>query len=390
MKAGRGQRYGATNAGAKAASRKSCSACGNKGHDASKCRYRNFVCDNCKAKGHLRRACTKTASRAGAREHDRGGDQRNLFTSESLEEAQSEPEEEEGEAIFQMSLSEYRPVSLTILVNEIPLVMEVDTGTPASCISRSTYESMFSDLPIEKIRTCFNTYTGNKINPIGIIAPIVQYKDKRKRLDLYVVEKGITTLIGRQWLSNFDIQIPRFQVTNKVDSDTRRLDEGDPVWYRIYNSRDKWLQGRVIERLRRNNYNVSSAEGGVHHRHVDQLKRYTRRSTCVYPGVTEPEDAGSSGVVSGPGEAAGAGTALERQRGETSLSHAPAQGESQPADNDAPLEIDSPQISSDRNGQQSRISLPEETPLSRSVVSESQPLTPRLRRPVQKYGFEFD
>ncbi|KOB79020.1 Uncharacterized protein OBRU01_01307 [Operophtera brumata] len=195
MKAGRGQRYGATNAGAKAASRKSCSACGNKGHDASKCRYRNFVCDNCKAKGHLRRACTKTASRAGAREHDRGGDQRNLFTSESLEEAQSEPEEEEGEAIFQMSLSKYRPVSLTILVNEIPLVMEVDTGTPASCISRSTYESMFSDLPIEKIRTCFNTYTGNKINPIGIIAPIVQYKDKRKRLDLYVVEKGITTLI---------------------------------------------------------------------------------------------------------------------------------------------------------------------------------------------------
>ncbi|KOB64861.1 Uncharacterized protein OBRU01_18807 [Operophtera brumata] len=260
--------------------------------------------------------------------------------------------------------------------------MEVDTGTPASCISRSTYESMFSDLPIEKIRTCFNTYTGNKINPIGIIAPIVQYKDKRKRLDLYVVEKGITTLIGDKQIELNSKSFPQ--------SDTRRLDEGDPVWYRIYNSRDKWLQGRVIERLGRNNYNVSSAEGGVHHRHVDQLKRYTRRSTCVYPGVTEPEDAGSSGVISGPGEAAGAGTALERQRGETSLSHASAQGESQPADNNAPLEIDSPQISSDRNGQQSRISLPEETPLSRSVVSESQPLTPRLRRPVQKYGFEFD
>ncbi|KOB78466.1 Uncharacterized protein OBRU01_02033 [Operophtera brumata] len=228
----------------------------------------------------------------------------------------------------------------------------------------------------EVVQTDDYTYKVVSKNQLIISSKTV---DKYKTLIEHIRSKG---LIGHTFTRK-DQKCMRI-------SDNRRLDEGDPVWYRIYNSRDKWLQRRVIERLGRNNYNVSSAEGGVHHRHVDQLKRYTRRSTCVYPGVTEPEDAGSSGVISGPGEAAGAGTALERQRGETSLSHAPAQGESQPADNDAPLEIDSPQISSDRNGQQSRISFPEETPLSRSVVSESQPLTPRLRRPVQKYGFEFD
>ncbi|XP_069363442.1 uncharacterized protein [Maniola hyperantus] len=52
----------------------------------------------------------------------------------------------EEEPVYQMSLRDYKPVSIIVLLDEKPLVMEIDTGSALSCISKQTYIERFSEL----------------------------------------------------------------------------------------------------------------------------------------------------------------------------------------------------------------------------------------------------
>lgn len=178
-----------------------CGVCGAQGHSGRDCRYSDYVCSRCKRPGHLRRVC-----RAPVRKRLSG--QRANFISEGTSEGDAEQEVEEP--MFQMSLSDYRPVSVVLLVNGKKLKMEVDTGTATSCISQSTYLKMFSDLPLKSCDLCFKFYDGSKVKPLGVIQPLVGYGNREKCLDLFVVKKGVTTLVGRQWLTELKIKIPVF------------------------------------------------------------------------------------------------------------------------------------------------------------------------------------
>lgn len=52
----------------------------------------------------------------------------------------------------------------------------------------------------------------------------------------------------------------------------RSVDVGEPVWYRQYNFGDKWVTGVVADRLGTTDYAITSGDGGVAHRHIDQLR----------------------------------------------------------------------------------------------------------------------
>ncbi|XP_047520687.1 uncharacterized protein K02A2.6-like isoform X2 [Pieris napi] len=52
----------------------------------------------------------------------------------------------------------------------------------------------------------------------------------------------------------------------------RQLTPGDPVWYRDYRSRDKWLAGQLTDRLGTTDYKVKSVLGTEVQRHIDQLR----------------------------------------------------------------------------------------------------------------------
>lgn len=43
---------------------------------------------------------------------------------------------------------------------------------------------------------------------MGLLRPVVEYQGTKCTLDLYVVDRGVTSLIGRQWLAELNVKIP--------------------------------------------------------------------------------------------------------------------------------------------------------------------------------------
>lgn len=114
---------------------------------------------------------------------------------------------DDEQPMFQMSLSNYKPVRITLQVQNCLLKMEVDTGSALSCISKRVYDELFSLIELKTCSLNIKFYDGSTIQPLGFIEVIVNYKNVTKKLDLYVINKGTTNLLGRQWLAELNISV---------------------------------------------------------------------------------------------------------------------------------------------------------------------------------------
>lgn len=65
----------------------------------------------------------------------------------------------------------------------------------------------------------------------------------------------------------------------------RQLAEGECVWCRDYRSNDKWLPGKISEKIGNTDYRIRCDNGTEVHRHVDQLRR---RISDVSAGIRTP------------------------------------------------------------------------------------------------------
>ncbi|CAK1598289.1 unnamed protein product [Parnassius mnemosyne] len=191
-----------------------CSACGSRYHRSDDCRYKKFVCGKCKQSGHLRRVCPKRGGYTG-----NAGSRRHMYHVEAAEcetpSADDEPPSVESQTELQedlhhLCLNSYKPVSLTLLLDGFKLNMEIDTGSAVSCISKATYNKYFYTRPMDKFDLVLKFYDGSRIKPLGIIKPEVRYGNITKHLELFVIDGGTTSLLGRQWLSELQIKIPTF------------------------------------------------------------------------------------------------------------------------------------------------------------------------------------
>ncbi|KAG7310777.1 hypothetical protein JYU34_003593 [Plutella xylostella] len=242
-----------------------CAACGDTRHRWAECRFRLFECSKCRRTGHLRRMCPDEAA-AGA-SVARGGSARQPEPAQppaaggsrggwrgrgswrgprggggagrrrggrwhqpthhlrdedpaAAEDRAQDGEQEDDEPVYQMSLRNYQPVSLNILVNNVVLKMEIDTGSALSCISKQTYEACFPSVPLRECVLSLTFYDGSKIRPLGYLEVQCTYKGLSKTLDLYVIDKGTTSLLGRQWLTELMVDIPKFNLNNLSASPT--------------------------------------------------------------------------------------------------------------------------------------------------------------------------
>ena len=104
-----------------------CHRCGGN-HKASSCRHKETICHHCGIKGHIRRVCHKRS---------RGGSQRPQNTMPVT--ALPEEEEQKEFTMFPLRNKTYQPIYITLVVNNSPLRMEVDTGATLLVISEATY-----------------------------------------------------------------------------------------------------------------------------------------------------------------------------------------------------------------------------------------------------------
>ena len=58
-------------------------------------------------------------------------------------------------------------------------------------------ERRFGRKKLNSTTVMLRTFSGEKIKPLGIASVKVDYQGQKKHHDLFVVEKGISTLFGR-------------------------------------------------------------------------------------------------------------------------------------------------------------------------------------------------
>lgn len=175
-----------------------CTVCG-KFHNAATCKFKLYVCRLCNQEGHLKRMCPKLRSRTSLYN----------VTEEKgvpVDDTDSTGSEEVNNfSLNTKRLSIFAPYTVDVYIDGILLNMEIDTGSSISCISLQCYQNLFSHCRLQKTDLVLRYYTGENVKPVGKITPTVRFKRICKQLELYVIENGKTSLLGRCWLNELKI-----------------------------------------------------------------------------------------------------------------------------------------------------------------------------------------
>ncbi|XP_061723525.1 uncharacterized protein K02A2.6-like [Cydia pomonella] len=190
-----GQRTGAAArqpAAAGQRGQRQCSVCGGSHPEApAQCKFARYVCRVCNREGHLQRVCPNVTG------HHRVEAMTDMDTDDS--------DEVIVVSMNHLSVSDCKPIMIPINVHNKSLSMELDTGCAVSCISLELYQREFADLELNKSNVVLRYYTGELVKPLGVIKQLVNYRDRKSYLNLYVIKDGITLLLGRQWIAALNI-----------------------------------------------------------------------------------------------------------------------------------------------------------------------------------------
>ncbi|XP_046970363.1 uncharacterized protein K02A2.6-like [Vanessa cardui] len=194
-----------------------CARCGRATHTPSKCRYKNFTCDLCGIKGHLKVMCLNKSNNAGpiGRAKSKG----QYFINNS-----SDSEGDDGNFYNLVTGGEGdKPYYATLFVNNVKCKFEIDTGSRISAISKTFYDKYFNDIVIYSKNLILKSYTGDTIDTLGYIDVDVRFGQNSAKLKLYVVENGGPPLMGRTWIKELKLSIVECHKITEPDSIASRL-----------------------------------------------------------------------------------------------------------------------------------------------------------------------
>lgn len=169
---------------------KSCHRCGKVNHTPDKCKYRQYVCNNCGNKGHLSNVC------------------RNKQSINSLKPLNEVP---------MFAFKSFEPIMLQIKLNNVPLHVELDSGSAFSVMSYKVYITKFKNIKLKTNDIKLVSYVGNKIEPLGKITVSVRFQNEERCLDFYVIKNGGPPLVGRNFLHEFNVGFKNFNfLSNEI------------------------------------------------------------------------------------------------------------------------------------------------------------------------------
>lgn len=197
--------------------RGACWRCGKSRHAPNKCRYKSYVCDKCSVKGHLSVMCSKNKKDPPKSRYQ------NFINKED-----SSSDSDSSDGLYQVvsvkSDSKDGPYHHTLLVENIKVLFEIDTGSRISAVSKSFYDKHLSHLPITSDNNKFHSYTGDAILPLGRIVVNVQNGNETLPLPLFVIDNGGPPLLGRRWLRKLKLDsISLHHLSAEVDPKVEKL-----------------------------------------------------------------------------------------------------------------------------------------------------------------------
>lgn len=182
---------GGGDGGEAAGPRPQCWRCG-KPHHAMRCRYKQFNCDLCNQRGHLKAMCREV--RDSGRQ---SGGRQNYLSDESEED------------MFQVLVSEQgnKPYFVSVSIDGLEIKCEIDTGSRVSAISEDFYKKAFPNKIIKTDGLILRSYSGARIESLGYISVNVTLGDvSAKDLPLQIIRNGSRPLLGREWMRALQIQ----------------------------------------------------------------------------------------------------------------------------------------------------------------------------------------
>ena len=102
-----------------------------------------------------------------------------------------------------------------MLVNQKQLQMEIDTGAALSLISEKTFKTVGCQQELKPSNIKLHTYTKESIDVLGFMEATVCYKGQNKTLNLYVVGGEEPSLLGRDWLTELQLDWRELYLVNK-------------------------------------------------------------------------------------------------------------------------------------------------------------------------------
>nr|XP_003708371.1 PREDICTED: uncharacterized protein K02A2.6-like [Megachile rotundata] len=173
-----------------------CYRCGSTKHYANKCDKINIICNLCKTKGHMMKMCMKAK-----RVHN---------ADTNYLETELEKVEDIFENIYLLECEQaiHRDKFFTTLRVDGKLVkFEVDSGAAVTIMSINTFKTLFANRELWNTHLKLITYCGKELQVIGYITCKVEYNTKIYKLNIYIIEGGKNTLIGREWIRQLHLNL---------------------------------------------------------------------------------------------------------------------------------------------------------------------------------------
>ena len=183
-----------------------CHRCGKTNHEASKCRFIDAVCRKYGKVGHIAPVCyskkkSQSAQPGSNRTTRPTGSSRTYY----LETDQVSNSMDDLHLFAIEASSKTKPIKCEVTIEGVPLIMEVDTGAEVSIISEATRKSLFLGLKPTRSNVVLKTYTEEVVPIVGELSVQVQYSDQTKQLKLIVVSGDGPNLLGRNWLTEIQL-----------------------------------------------------------------------------------------------------------------------------------------------------------------------------------------
>lgn len=88
----------------------------------------------------------------------------------------------------------------TVVINNIKLQFQIDSGSSISAISENTYNKYFSHVPLSQSNKVLFSYNGGSIKSLGKVQMPMSYLGKTNIITIFVISNGGPPILGRDFI----------------------------------------------------------------------------------------------------------------------------------------------------------------------------------------------